>query len=380
MLSSFFCRSGLARVRPAFRVTTAVFAAALLLSVAGCHKAAVTDPHDPNFIVAEKDHWTITRGELDKEIASYLQENQQTAAQIGPAKMPMLETYMLDNMVLRKLLLAQAATLNLKGTTEQEAQALQELQGRSPTEQDFEAQLKQAGITLDELKKRLHESVLIRQTLQAEALKDSPAPTDADVNAFYLQNKDKFAHPDKIRASRVVILLDAKMTPAVKAEKKKAIEKAYARVKKGEDFGKVATEISEDRYSAPRGGDIGYFQKGENEANFDAVAFNTKQGTVSDVFETPMGYEFLKVTDVRPGGDASLAEVRDMITKYLTQMKESHEEEAYTKNLLDNSGVTFHLVRVNLPTSAGAQQQNASAPADASGAGTPSNGTEQAPQ
>ncbi len=66
-----------------------------------------------------------------------------------------------------------------------------------------------------------------------------------------MKNKDKFNVPPQIRASRILIIVDEKATPADKAAKKKAIDKAHDRVTHGEDFSKVATEVSEDRYSAP---------------------------------------------------------------------------------------------------------------------------------
>jgi len=86
--------------------------AALLVGVAflasGCHPA-ITDPKDPKFIVAEKGNWKITRADLDAEMGDYLKQHQMTVEQIGPAKMPMFETAMLDNMVLKKIFLEKAA-------------------------------------------------------------------------------------------------------------------------------------------------------------------------------------------------------------------------------------------------------------------------------
>ena len=323
----------------------ACLAATLVLFVAGCHPA-VTDPQDPRFIVAEKANWTITRGQLNNEIATFFKESHKTAADIGPAKMPLLEMSMLRFMVLKKLLLEKAATLQLKDVDKDEHAALQQLQDRYPTEADFESRLKASGMTLDELKKQIHEQVVLRKTLEIVALQNVE-PTDKEIDDFYLQHKDKFVIPDKVRASRVVVLLAQNSTPAEKAAKKKAIDKAHARVVKGEDFSKVATEVSEDRYSAPKGGDVGYFQRGENEPEFDAVAFSTKEGTVSPVFESPMGYEFLKVTDVHPGGEVSIAEARDTIANYLLKEKSVQEEQSYSEKLLADSGVTFHLAAPN---------------------------------
>jgi parvulin-like peptidyl-prolyl isomerase len=325
--------------------------AALLVGVAflasGCHPA-ITDPKDPKFIVAEKGNWKVTRADLDAEMADYLKQHQMTIEQIGPAKMPMFETAMLDNMVLKKIFLEKAAAMQLKDTDKEEADTLNKLKGRYPTDAEFQTQLQKAGFTLDELKKRIHEDVQIHRVLDAEAFQNTE-PTEQEINDFYLKNKQRFVNPQRVRASRVVILVDEKATPADKAAKKKAIDKAHDRVAHGEDFAKVAGEVSEDQYSKPRGGDVNFFQRGENEPQFDEVAFNTKQGAVSAVFETPMGYQFLKVTDIQPAGEVPMAQVLPQITNYLRQTKKAEQEQAYTKKLLADKEIVFHLVRAELP-------------------------------
>ena len=351
---------------------------ALILGVAllatGCHPR-VKDPNDPKFIVAEKGNWQITRGDLNKEIASYLQQHGMTMDQVGLANQPKLETFMLENMVLKKLILEHAATMQLKDVDADEAKAIDAIKSRVPPGQNFDDELKKVGMTEDDLKSRIHDQIVISKVMDAQAFKNS-APTEKEVSDFYTQNKDKFNVPPKLRASRVLVMVDEKATPADKAAKKKIIDKAHDRVAHGEEFSKVATEVSEDRYSAPRGGDINWFAQGENEKEFDAVAFNTKTGAVSAVFETPMGYQFLKVTDSQPGGIASLADASATITKYLTEMKKRQDEAAYTEKLLDDKSVTFYITRGDLhapaaPPAGALDAQGGPAPAPAPDAAAP---------
>jgi len=337
----------LGRNSPARPARCFALLAAVALLAAGCHPR-VTDPNDPNFILAEKGDWTITNAQLNTELNGLLRERQITPEQIGPDRMPVIKTNMLKNMVLEKLILARAPALNLKDVDKDSADSFDRLKGRFPTEKDFDDQLKQAGITEDEFKKRIHDQVVIHKVLEAEALQNTD-PSDQEVNDFYLQHKDLFNVPPKLRASRVLVIVDSKATPSDKAAKKTAIDKAHARVAKGEDFSKVAMEVSEDRYSAPKGGDIGYFQRGENESQFDDVAFNSKVGALSPVFETPMGYQFIKITDTRAGGPVSIGDARTSIAEHLKQDKINRLEEAYTEKLLKDSGVTYHMKLVDPP-------------------------------
>ena len=337
---------------------TLLLAAALCAS--SCHPR-VTDPHDPNFIVAQKEGWTITRAQLDHELDGYLKEHQQTAAQVGPTNMPALETAMLRNMVMEKLLLARASTMQFKDIDKDDADAFQRIKGRFPTEQAFEDKLKLAGVTVDDLKKRIHEQVLIEHLFQAEAL-HNPDPTDKDVNDFYLGHKDLFNVPPKLRASRVLVMVPEKATPDQKAAKKKIIDAARARVTKGEDFSAVATAVSEDHYSAPRGGDIGYFQRGENEPGFDNVAFASKVGVLSPVFETPLGYQFLKVTEIKPAGLLPIDDARGVIMENLRRMKVAQQEEAYTQKLMQDGKVQYNIPLTEPPAGPTSAPSDASAP------------------
>jgi PPIC-type PPIASE domain/SurA N-terminal domain len=310
-------------------------------------KQAITDPNDPKFIVAEKGNWQITKAELDVEVANFLKQRNATPEQIGPAKMPIVQTAMLKNMVLKKMILDHAAALQLADVDKECAAELDKLKGPL-SDTEFEGKLKTAGMSLADLKQRIHDKVVIGKVLDAEAFKNTD-PTDAEINDFYVKNKASITAPPQVRASRILVHLDEKMTADEKKAKKKIIDKAYSRVMHGEEFSKVATEISEDRSSAPKGGDLDYFQPNENEPGFDVVAFSTKQGAVSPVFETSLGYQFIKVTDVKPGGPVPLADVRPKIAAFLKQQKMQQQSQDYATKLLADPSIKYHLVLVDPP-------------------------------
>jgi len=316
--------------------------AAVTLAVSACHPR-ITDPHDPNFIVAEAPgDWTITRAQLDHEMDGFFKERNLTPAQVGPTNLPIVETKILRNMVLQKLLLSIAAKRNFPDLAKIDDEAFERVKGRFPSDEAFQDKLKQTGLTEDDLKKRINDQVLIEKLFEADALHDTE-PTDKEVNDFYLSHKNLFQVPLKLRASRVLVIVDEKATPDQKAAKKKAIDAAHARVANGEDFSKVASDVSDDRYSAPRGGDIGYFQRGENESQFDDVAFASKIGVLSPVFETPMGYQFLKVTEIKPAGLLSIDDARQPIAQNLQEMKIGQEKEAYADKVMKESTVTYYI-------------------------------------
>ncbi len=285
--------------------------------------------------------------------------------------MPIMQTFILDNIILKKLILARGAGLQLKDVDKDTDTVFNGLKGRYPADADFQ--------------KAPCDRRIDHRPAQAAAARGSDHPqgdgsrgvpefrSDRPGDQRFLpEEQEQLQHPREGAGQPRPDHGRRPDHPAEKAAKKKAIDKAHDRVVKGEDFSKVAQEVSDDKYSAPRGGDINFFQRGENEPGFDAVAFSTKVGVVSPVFETPMGYQFLKITDSQPGGEVSVADARAVITKYLTQQKQQQQEEAYAKKLLANSGVTYplHACRDGrpspaAPTPASAPAPDASAPAPA---------------
>ena len=350
---------------------------ALLVGIAlltACHKPAVTDPNDPNFIEATKGDWTITHAQLESEIDSVLKQNHATRDIVGTANMPYLETRVLRSLVLKKLLLEKAATLQLTDVDKETDARIDAAKQSLPPGQDFNQQLKDAGMTIDDLRQRVHDAIVVQKVVEAEALKDVQ-PTEQEIDDIYNAHKDAFHVPAMIRASRVLILVGESDTAAQKADKQKQINAARARVIKGEDFSKVATEVSQDRSTAPRGGDMGKFPRGTNEAGFDDHAFVTKVNSVSPVFLDSLGYQFVKVTDSTPAGIISLAEARSIIAPKLLEEKQKEKASEYVQNVLTNSGVTFNRKLVDPP----AQMTAPNGPGGAGPGGPPPDGSSAPP-
>ncbi len=349
----------------------AVLLAGLSL-LTGCKKPAVTDPNDPTFIVASVGQWTVTRGDLNKQVDDALTQQGATRAQVPTAQLPGIESQMLRFMVLKKILLDKAATMKLPDIDKEVNDAVDYAKNRNPqhtyTDAEFADALKSHGMTLDQWKQNLRDMATMQAVLDASAGKDAE-PTDQEINAIYDAHKDAFNVPPMVRASRVLILAAESDTPAQKADKQKQINAARARVLKGEDFSKVAMEVSQDRSSAPKGGEMGKFPRGENEAGFDDIAFNTKVNTVSKVFQTGLGYQFVKVTDSSPAGVIPLAEARALITPKLREQKKKLAENAYALSLLKTPDVQFYLKMIDpgqqMAAPGGAGAQAGGAPADA---------------
>ncbi|MCX8069264.1 MAG: peptidyl-prolyl cis-trans isomerase [Thermodesulfovibrionales bacterium] len=127
---------------------------------------------------------------------------------------------------------------------------------------------------------------LINQLLEEE-MKKITQPTDADLKDYYEKHKNEFMISNQVRLSQIVVKDEAKA------------REVFERLQKGEDFAKVAKEMSVDKNSAKSGGDLGYFKRGELNKELDNIAFRLKKDEISNPIPLKDGIHFIKVTDTK---------------------------------------------------------------------------------
>jgi len=165
---------------------------------------------------------------------------------------------------------------------------------------------------------------------------------ESDVRSEYLQNlKTLFTVPEKRRASHILI----KIPQGASAEQVRAaedkIQKALARIRGGEDFAKVAREVSEDS-SAGAGGDLNYFTEDQMVREFAAAAWSLHVGQVSGLVRSPFGFHIIRLTDIQAGKEMALEEARPQILARLkaarAQAETRQRAEEFVRKLRKQGG------------------------------------------
>jgi peptidyl-prolyl cis-trans isomerase C len=187
-----------------------------------------------------------------------------------------------------------------------------------PTEDAFKQGLAAQGLTLDQLRAQTRTSLQVAKVIDAEVT-SKVAVQDAQVGEFYTQNLERFKQGESVHASHILLGVPQQATPAQKAEAKATAQAALKQVRAGADFAAVAKAQSQDPGSAPNGGDLGFFPKGQMTPAFEEAAFKLKPGAVSGLVETPFGFHIIKVLERRGARTAPLAEVSGQIKDFLVQ-------------------------------------------------------------
>lgn len=135
------------------------------------------------------------------------------------------------------------------------------------------------------------------------------AATDATIQKTYEEVAKTQKSEPEVHARHILV------------ENEADAKKALQRVKDGEDFAKVATEVSKDPGS--KGGDLGFFTKDRMVPEFADAAFKLQPGQVSDPVKSQFGWHVIKVEEKREKKFPALAEVRDQVARYVAQKAQS---------------------------------------------------------
>jgi peptidyl-prolyl cis-trans isomerase C len=283
-------------------------------------KGTTMEQASPGTVLAKVNGVAITRGDRDRALQEILaQGGGRGGQQPTPEMMPQMENAALDQLINIEVLYQKGKKLTVKDLEQKVDEKVGQTRKQFPSQADFEKALKGANITENKLKDLARRNIVIDNLMQKEVFSKITV-TEADAKKFYDDNPDKFKMPERTQASHILISADQKATPE---DKKKAKEKAEAirkRVAKGEDFAAVAKAES-NCPSAAKGGDLGYFGKGQMVPEFEKAAAALKLGELSDVVESPFGYHIIKVMDRKPADTVKFAEVKDKIEDYLKSQK-----------------------------------------------------------
>lgn len=152
----------------------------------------------------------------------------------------------------------------------------------------------------------------------------------ADLESYYNSHLAEFKQEEQVHARHILLKVDDNRT-AEAAES--ALVAARKRAEAGEDFAKLATELSDDPGSKTRGGDLGFFGRGRMIKEFEEAAFNAPANTLVGPIRTSFGFHLIQVLEKRPAGQRPLAEVEPQVRSRLAAERAEAQAEAKANEL-----------------------------------------------
>jgi peptidyl-prolyl cis-trans isomerase D len=185
-----------------------------------------------------------------------------------------------------------------------------------PTQQQIDAFYKDNGEMFRE-PERIKVDYIMYDPIK---LGDKVNPTDKEIADFYNSNlKTLFTYPERVRARHILIAVGPDAAEKTRAAARAKAGQILDQLKKGADFTKLAEEDSDDPGTRDRGGDLGFFERGQMIKPFEDAAFSLKPGQLSGIVATRFGYHIIKVEDVKPAHTDTLVQARPRIVTLIKE-------------------------------------------------------------
>lgn len=283
----------------------------------------------------------ISKIDLEQEMQPVIQRMSMQGQTPDKTKIEEIKKNVLKNMIDRELLYQDSSKKGFKVEEKEVEEQFTGFKKRFPEEKQYQDALKKMGITEQAIKKQIKEQLTIQQLVEEHISKDIKV-SDDDAKKYYDSNPQYFKKPEQVKASHILIKADPKADEATKAAARKKLEDVQKKLKEGGDFAALAKEFSEGP-SNKKGGDLGFFGKGQMVKPFEEAAFKAKAGEITDIVETQFGYHIIKVFEKKPESTTPYEEVKTKIEQALKQQKVRESIGTYIEKLKKDSKIELFI-------------------------------------
>ena len=180
----------------------------------------------------------------------------------------------------------------------------------------FDQILKQQGLTEPDVRTILRQQIVIEKAVSKDV-----HVSDTDIKAYFDKNHATLDKPGQVRA-RHILVADLKTANDVEAK-----------LKGGAKFEDLASQYSTDPSSKAKGGELGFFGKGQMVPAFQDVAFSSPIGKITAPVKSPFGYHIIQVEEKKAAIKATLANQHDTISDQLKQQQNAQQFPVFLQGL-----------------------------------------------
>jgi len=260
-------------------------------------------------IVARVNDRLITQTEFDKRVDAL------TKAQQQPKDRAQMRLDALDDLIKEKLLAERARELSVSATETEVDEALQRVKAQYNlnTDAEFDAALSQSGMTRDDLKAQLKDTITIQKVVGRDVTSHLEVTEDMLRLEYERQKEKLYPIPEQAHVWEIVVRFD-KNDFAGRERAARRISDAQAKVKAGTAFSDVAKEYSEGT-TRDKGGDLGLVFKGELLPALDGALFSDPPAEYPAPVIQPTSMHLFHVAERKPAGFKPYNDVKEEIRK-----------------------------------------------------------------
>ena len=189
----------------------------------------------------------------------------------------------------------------------------------------FDQILKQQGLTEPDVRTILKQQIVIEKAVSKDV-----HVSDSEIKTYFDKNHATLDKPEQVRA-RHILVADAKTAAEVEAK-----------LKGGAKFEDLAKKYSTDPSSKDKGGELGFFGKGQMVPAFQDAAFSSPVGKITAPVKSPFGFHIIQVEEKKPALKATLANTHDQILEQLKQQQNAQQFPVFLQGLRSKAKIEVY--------------------------------------
>ena len=293
-------------------------------------------------VVAIVNDAIVMRTELEVRLVPVIGEANQIADPTERARrISKLRSQVLDEMINEELIVQAAESAKVEVDSSEVQAALDEIkQQNNLDDAGLASALAAQGFTINSYKADLR-----RQLLRLRAVNQLVAPkvtiTEEDVKARYDQQQRRAESVTAVKLSHILFKLPEHPSEQQLAEAREKAAKAMERIKGGEEFGKVAADVSEDDGTKATAGELGWFQRGSTE--WDSVVFSADKGDIRGPVIGSQGMHVFLITDIKKTEVKPYAEMKEQLQRELRRREMDKQTQTWLEELRKKAYIDIKL-------------------------------------
>jgi len=280
-------------IKKSLRILFAFLIMCCLSAPASCEQKAPAAETDQ--AVARVNGIEISQTDMDRKFNLIKERYASMGVPLDDSKINEFKDNILNSLIDQEVLLQEAKVEGIKIDPAEIKAELDNFKTQFETEADFKKQISEMNYSEENILTQIEQSKIIEKFIE-EKIMPTITVTDEETKAYFDEHPEEFKVPERVNASHVLIKIAPDASDAAKAEALNEIKDIKSKLDNGEDFAELAKEYS-DCPSSAKGGDLGFFARGQMVKPFEDAAFVLEPGEISDVVETRFGYHIIKLQE-----------------------------------------------------------------------------------
>ena len=274
---------------------------------------AAQRPVEVDRIVAVVNNEVVTALQLRARVDQAVRQLQRQGVELPPAAV--LERQLLERLIVERAQLQLARETSLRVDDATLERAIERIAGNNKlsVEQLREA-LEKDGVAWNRFRDEIRTEILLTRLRERE-VDSKVVVTDAEIDNFLASNPDAFSGQE-FEVAHILLRAPEQASPQQIEALRARAEGVMARLRSGEDFARVAAEVS-DAPDGLSGGSLGWRPLDRLPALFAEIVRNMRPGETSQILRSASGLHIVRLVDRRGGGDAAVAKLEQTRARHI---------------------------------------------------------------